>query len=60
MPTATGLDAALEANRMSLEETSRITGVAVADLKKAAQWAYAPKASGHRRRTMHAYEKGII
>ena len=60
MPTATGLDAALEANRMSLEETSRITGVAVADLKKSAQWAYAPKASGHRRRTMHAYEKGII
>ena len=32
----------------------------MADLKKAAQWAYAPKASGHRRRTMHAYEKGII
>ena len=55
-----GFDAALEANRMSLEETSRVTGISVADLKKAAQWAYEPKASGHRRRTMHAYEKRII
>ncbi|NKC10681.1 MAG: arsenate reductase (azurin) large subunit [Gammaproteobacteria bacterium] len=56
----TGFDAALKANRMSLEETSKITGVSVADIKKAAQWAYQPKASGHRLRTMHGYEKGII
>ena len=55
-----GFDAALEANRMSLEETSQVTGISVDNLKKAAEWAYAPKASGHRRRTMHAYEKGII
>jgi arsenite oxidase large subunit len=55
-----GFDAALEANRMSLEETSSITGISVDNLRKAAEWAYAPKASGHRRRTMHAYEKGII
>ena len=55
-----GFDAALEANRMSLEETSQVTGISVDNLKKAAEWAYAPKTSGHRRRTMHAYEKGII
>jgi arsenite oxidase large subunit len=55
-----GFSAALAANQMSLEECSRITGVSVAKLKKAAEWSYAPKPSGHRPRTMHAYEKGII
>jgi arsenite oxidase large subunit len=56
----TGYDAALAANRMSLEETSRITGVPVTQLRQAAEWAYKPKASGHMKRTMHGYEKGII
>lgn len=55
-----GYDAAVAANRLSLEETGRITGLSVDKLKKAAEWAYKPKASGHRPRTMHAYEKGII
>ncbi len=55
-----GFEDALAANRLSLEETASITGVSVADLKKAAEWSYQPKASGHRPRTMHAYEKGII
>lgn len=55
-----GFEAARKANRMSLEETSRITGVPVAKLKQAAEWAYKPKPSGHRPRAMHAYEKGII
>lgn len=55
-----GFDEAIRANRMSLDECSQITGVSVADLKKAAQWAYAPKVDGSRPRTMHAYEKGII
>lgn len=45
---------------MSLEECSRITGVSVAKLKQAAEWAYKPKAGGKLKRTMHAYEKGII
>jgi arsenite oxidase large subunit len=45
---------ALKTNRMSLEETSRITGVPVEKLKQAAEWAYKPKASGHRPHTMHA------
>lgn len=56
----TGFDAALKANRLSLAECSKITGIPVADLQKAADWAYAPKAGGQRKRTMHGYEKGII
>jgi arsenite oxidase large subunit len=56
----TGFDKARQANKMSLKECSKITGVPVADLKKAAAWAYKPKASGHRPRTAHMYEKGII
>lgn len=55
-----GFDEVFEANRMSLNECSDITGVSVDELKKAAAWAYKPKASGHRPRTPHLYEKGII
>lgn len=55
-----GFDGAIKANRLSLEETTRITGIPQANLVKAAEWAYKPKASGQRPRTMHAYEKGII
>jgi arsenite oxidase large subunit len=55
-----GFDAAVTANKLSLEEASKITGMSVSKLKQAADWAYKPKASGHRPHTMHAYEKGII
>lgn len=55
-----GFDATVAANKLSLDETSQITGVPVAKLRMAAEWAYKPKASGHMPRTMHAYEKGII
>jgi arsenite oxidase large subunit len=55
-----GFEAAVAANKMSLEEGSRITGVPVAKLTQAAEWAYRPKAAGQSPRTMHAYEKGII
>jgi len=55
-----GFEAARKANKLSLEETSRITGVPVAKLRQAAEWSYKPKAGGARPRTMHAYEKGII
>lgn len=51
---------AVAANRLSLEECARITGVPISKLKLAAEWSYAPKPGGHRPRTMHAYEKGII
>ena len=56
----TGFDAAVVANKLSLAECSRITGVSEAKLRQAAEWAYKPKAGGARPRTMHAYEKGII
>ena len=55
-----GFDDAVKTNRMSLEEARRITGIPAAKLRQAAEWAYKPKASGHRPRTMHPYEKGII
>jgi len=55
-----GFEEASKANKMSLNECSKVTGVSVDDLKKAADWAYKPKASGHRPRTAHLYEKGII
>jgi arsenite oxidase large subunit len=55
-----GYDDAVKTNRMTLEEGSKITGIPVAKIKQAADWAYKTKASGHRPRTMHAYEKGII
>jgi arsenite oxidase large subunit len=55
-----GFEEAQKANRMSIEEGSRITGIATAKLRQAAEWAYKPKPSGHRPRTAHFYEKGII
>jgi arsenite oxidase large subunit len=56
----TGFDAVVQTNKLSLEECSKITGVPVAKLRQAAEWAYKPKADGKPPRTMHAYEKGII
>lgn len=55
-----GFDQAAADNKMSLEECSKITGIPVNKLKKAAEWAYKPKSGGKLKRTMHAYEKGII
>lgn len=55
-----GFEKAAKANHLSLSKCSEITGVSVKDIKKAADWAYKPKASGHRPRTAHLYEKGII
>lgn len=56
----TGFGDVLSSNKLSLSECSHITGITEDDLKKAAQWAYQPKESGHRPRAMHAYEKGVI
>ena len=36
-------DVAVKANKLSLDEASRITGVPVAKLRQAAEWAYKPK-----------------
>jgi len=55
-----GIEEAAVANKLSLDDCSKITGVSVAKLKQAAEWAYKPKAGGKLKRTMHGYEKGII
>ncbi|MHA1566575.1 MAG: arsenate reductase (azurin) large subunit, partial [Alphaproteobacteria bacterium] len=55
-----GFDAALAANKISLDEAAGITGLKVADIKKAARWIAEPKAGGKPRRTMMCYEKGLI
>lgn len=55
-----GFDTALAANRTSVEEAADITGLSVADIRKAAEWIAKPKADGKLRRTMMCYEKGLI
>ncbi|MCG8425556.1 MAG: arsenate reductase (azurin) large subunit [Proteobacteria bacterium] len=58
--STTGFDQAMAKNRLSLEETSRITGISVDKLKKAAAWLFQPRSSGYRPRSMTVYEKGAI
>lgn len=55
-----GFAEALEANRTSVEEAARVTGLAPDDIRKAAAWIAEPKAGAKRRRTMFSYEKGLI
>lgn len=55
-----GFEDAVRTNRMSLDDGAKATGIPVDKLRQAAEWAYKPKASGHRPRTFHPYEKGII
>ena len=45
---------------MSLDEAAKITGLKPEDIFKAAEWIAKPKEGGKRRRTMFAYEKGLI
>ena len=45
---------------MTLAEGAAICGVSEADLVKAAEWIAKPKDDGSRRKTVTAYEKGII
>ena len=54
------LDKALAGNKTSLEEAARITGLSVDQIRQSAEWIAQPKAGGARRRTMFAYEKGLI
>lgn len=55
-----GFEEAVQANKMSLDECSKITGIPTNKLVQAAEWAYKPKSDGKMPRTMHTYEKGII
>ncbi|HEY6434547.1 MAG TPA: arsenate reductase (azurin) large subunit [Acetobacteraceae bacterium] len=58
--STTGFDKALTANRTSLEDAARITGLTVDQIRQSAEWMAQPKQGGARRRTMFAYEKGLI
>ena len=51
---------AVAANRTSLEDAAKITGLTVDEIRKSAEWIAQPKAGGARARTMFAYEKGLI
>ncbi|MEQ8966148.1 MAG: arsenate reductase (azurin) large subunit [Azospirillaceae bacterium] len=55
-----GFAEALEANRTSLEDAAAITGLTADQIRTAAEWVAMPKEGGARRRTMFAYEKGLI
>src|SRR5579863_8095268 len=57
--STSGFDAMLTANKTSLDDAAKITGLQVDDIKKAAAFIAEPK-DGKRRRTMFAYEKGLI
>ena len=53
-------DKAVAGNKTSLEEAARVTGLTVDQIRKSAEWIAEPKQGGARRRTMFAYEKGLI
>lgn len=53
-------DKALAANRVSIADAAKTTGLTEADIVKAITWIAEPKTGGARRRTMFAYEKGLI
>lgn len=52
-------DKAVAANKTSLEDAAKITGLTVDQIKQSAAWIAEPK-DGKRRRTMFSYEKGLI
>ncbi len=54
------LDKALAGNKTSVEEAARITGLTADQIRQSAEWIAQPKQGGARRRTMFAYEKGLI
>jgi arsenite oxidase large subunit len=53
-------DKAIAGNKTSVEEAARITGLTADQIRKSAEWIAQPKQGGARRRTMFAYEKGLI
>jgi arsenite oxidase large subunit len=55
-----GFQDAVRANHTTVEQAGQITGLKPDDIRKAASWIAEPKQGGARRRTMFAYEKGLI
>ena len=58
--STTDFDKMRAANKVSLEDAAGITGLTVDQIRKSAEWIAQPKAGDARRRTMFAYEKGLI
>ena len=58
--STTNFDQMKAANKTSLEDAAKITGLTVDQIRKSAEWIAQPKAGNARRRTMFAYEKGLI
>lgn len=58
--STTGFDGAVAANKVTVAEAAAATGLSEDDIVKAITWIAEPKAGGARRRTMFAYEKGLI
>ena len=58
--STTDFDKMKAANKTSLEDAAKITGLTVDEIRKSAEWIAQPKAGNARRRTMFAYEKGLI
>src|SRR5579863_8235461 len=58
--STTNFDKMRAANKVTLEEAARITGLTADQIRKSAEWIAQPKAGNARRRTMFAYEKGLI
>jgi arsenite oxidase large subunit len=57
--STSGYEDMLAANKTSLEDAAKITGLTVQQIETAAAWIAEPK-DGKRRRTMFCYEKGLI
>ena len=55
-----GFDKAVAANKTTVEEAAQITGLTPDQIRRSAEWIAQPKQGGARRRTMFAYEKGLI
>jgi len=53
-------DNARTANNVSLDEAAQITGLTGDQIRQSAEWIAQPKSGSVRRRTMFAYEKGLI
>lgn len=55
-----GFDKMVAANKTTLEQAASLTGLTVDQIRQSAEWIASPKDGNARRRTMFAYEKGLI
>jgi anaerobic selenocysteine-containing dehydrogenase len=56
----TNFDRMKAANKISLDDAAKTTGLTADQIRQSAEWIAQPKAGNARRRTMLAYEKGLI